>query len=241
MDATMRRDRPLSARAVQGRDPRALQHPFAARKAVPHLAGAPDASRINSDHLTVACPGWRCSARACRTGSPASTPVGLMAVIVCLAINWFGDSLDGTLARVRHHQRPRYGFYVDHIVDAFGMRSCSAACRCRVTCLRYVGARAARRVFHAVDRGLPGDLFAGHVQDHATSRSDRPSCASCSRLATSRCWCIRRRRFFGRDFQLFDVGGVVAIAGLFITFVISAARNIKTLYRAEPIPRDDRR
>src|SRR5207253_10131753 len=31
-----------------------------------------------------------------------------------------GDSLDGTLARVRHQQRPRYGFYVDHIVDVFG-------------------------------------------------------------------------------------------------------------------------
>ena len=35
----------------------------------------------------------------------------------CLAINWFGDSLDGTVARVRHQQRPRYGYYVDHVVD----------------------------------------------------------------------------------------------------------------------------
>lgn len=45
----------------------------------------------------------------------------LLAAIVCLAINWFGDSLDGTLARLRNRQRPRYGFYVDHIVDAFGI------------------------------------------------------------------------------------------------------------------------
>jgi archaetidylinositol phosphate synthase len=44
----------------------------------------------------------------------------LVVGIVCLAINWFGDSLDGTLARIRNRQRPRYGFYVDHIVDAFG-------------------------------------------------------------------------------------------------------------------------
>jgi archaetidylinositol phosphate synthase len=41
-------------------------------------------------------------------------------VILFLALNWLGDSLDGTLARVRNRQRPRYGFYVDHIVDAFG-------------------------------------------------------------------------------------------------------------------------
>jgi phosphatidylglycerophosphate synthase len=34
-------------------------------------------------------------------------------------INWYGDSLDGTLARFRHIERPKYGFYIDHVVDAF--------------------------------------------------------------------------------------------------------------------------
>lgn len=38
-----------------------------------------------------------------------------------LVLNWFGDSLDGTLARVRARCRPRYGFYVDHMVDMFGV------------------------------------------------------------------------------------------------------------------------
>ena len=42
-------------------------------------------------------------------------------VNISLAINWFGDSLDGTVARVRNHQRPRYGYYVDHICDVFGI------------------------------------------------------------------------------------------------------------------------
>jgi archaetidylinositol phosphate synthase len=42
---------------------------------------------------------------------------GLLLVIVFLFLNWFGDSLDGTVARVRNQQRPRYGFYVDHVVD----------------------------------------------------------------------------------------------------------------------------
>jgi archaetidylinositol phosphate synthase len=44
----------------------------------------------------------------------------LLLVILCLILNWLGDSLDGTLARVRRQQRPRYGFYVDHMVDVFG-------------------------------------------------------------------------------------------------------------------------
>ncbi len=48
-------------------------------------------------------------------------PRALLVVIALLALNWFGDSLDGTLARVRNKQRPRYGFYVDHILDAIGM------------------------------------------------------------------------------------------------------------------------
>src|ERR1700733_1221691 len=47
-------------------------------------------------------------------------PVGLLLATMFLALNWFGDSPDGALARVRNRQRPRYGFYVDHIVDSFG-------------------------------------------------------------------------------------------------------------------------
>ena len=42
-------------------------------------------------------------------------------VVAALAVNWFGDSLDGTLARVRKVERPRYGFYLDHVVDIVGI------------------------------------------------------------------------------------------------------------------------
>jgi archaetidylinositol phosphate synthase len=75
---------------------------------------------VNSDHLTLL--GF---AGMILTGASyylaQYNPLFLVLGIVCLAINWFGDSLDGTLARVRNRQRPRYGFYVDHIVDAFGV------------------------------------------------------------------------------------------------------------------------
>lgn len=50
----------------------------------------------------------------------AVTPLALLGVNGFLFLNWFGDSLDGTLARVREKQRPRYGFYVDHLLDAVG-------------------------------------------------------------------------------------------------------------------------
>lgn len=81
------------------------------------VARTPD--RIGPDHLTVL-------GLAAQIGAGVFYALGafhryaLLAVIVCLALNWLGDSLDGTLARVRQRQRPRYGFYVDHMVDSFG-------------------------------------------------------------------------------------------------------------------------
>jgi phosphatidylglycerophosphate synthase len=60
---------------------------------------------------------------ACGTGAAYALSslhtAWLWAAIGCLVIQWFGDSLDGTLARVRGIERPRYGYYLDHIVDAF--------------------------------------------------------------------------------------------------------------------------
>ena len=45
-------------------------------------------------------------------------PAWLWAVNALLVVHWFGDSLDGTLARVRRIERPRYGYYLDHVTDA---------------------------------------------------------------------------------------------------------------------------
>jgi archaetidylinositol phosphate synthase len=89
------------------------------KRALAWLAGHMPA-RVNSDHLTAL--GF---AGMVLTGVSYFLAQWdrrmLLAGIVFLAINWFGDSLDGTLARHRNRLRPRYGFYVDHIVDAFGI------------------------------------------------------------------------------------------------------------------------
>jgi phosphatidylglycerophosphate synthase len=74
---------------------------------------------VNSDHLTVLGLLGMVAAGVCYAFSFESEAM-LLAVNLCLAVNWFGDSLDGTLARVHNRQRPRYGFYVDHVADIFG-------------------------------------------------------------------------------------------------------------------------
>src|SRR5918993_615870 len=75
---------------------------------------------VNSDHLTVLAGLAMAVAGICYWIGPAS-PLAMGTAILMLALNWFGDSLDGTLARVRKHERPRYGFYVDHVLDVVGI------------------------------------------------------------------------------------------------------------------------
>src|SRR6202795_712569 len=74
---------------------------------------------VNSDHLTILGFGAQIATGVCYALAVHERRM-LLAAIVCLAVNWFGDSLDGTLARVRQQQRPRYGFYVDHMIDSIG-------------------------------------------------------------------------------------------------------------------------
>src|SRR5271156_3682257 len=74
---------------------------------------------IGPDHLTALGLAAQLGAGGCYMLA-ARNRYALLGVILCLALNWLGDSLDGTLARARQQLRPLYGFYVDHMVDSFG-------------------------------------------------------------------------------------------------------------------------
>jgi phosphatidylglycerophosphate synthase len=191
-------------------------------------------ARVNSDHLTLL-------AIAAMLGAGLSyslasvTPAGLLLAIVCLAINWFGDSLDGTLARVRHHQRPRYGFYVDHVVDALGSvflfgGMALSGFMSPLVALGLLIAYMLVTVEVSLAAYSVGTFRITHFKMGPTELRILLAIGNLVLLVHP------TSTIFGRTFLLFDVGGVVAIAGLFVTFVVSAARNTRTLYRAEPIP-----
>jgi len=72
---------------------------------------------VTSDHLTVLGMFGALGVAAAYALSRLS-PGWLWAASACLAVQWLGDSLDGTVARVRGAERPRYGYYLDHVVDA---------------------------------------------------------------------------------------------------------------------------
>ena len=77
---------------------------------------------VNSDHLTTLAGLATAGGGHLLLARPGARPWAMfVGSRDARALNWFGDSLDGTLARVRHHERPRYGFYVDHVLDAVGI------------------------------------------------------------------------------------------------------------------------
>ena len=196
-------------------------------------------ARVNSDHLTGLALIAMFAAGVAYWFASLNPWIGLMVVNVCLALNWFGDSLDGTLARVRQHQRPRYGFYVDHIVDAFGM-------------LFLVGGMSLSGYMSPyVALGLLAAYFMLSIEVYLATYSlgtftityfkvGPTELRICWRSVTSRC-CTPDGDDLGPPYQLFDVGGVVAIIGLMVTLVVSTIRHTRELTGPSRSRRDDNR
>jgi phosphatidylglycerophosphate synthase len=191
--------------------------------------------RVNSDHLTMlallAMAGAGAAFWAARWWLPS-----LLGVVLALAVNWFGDSLDGTLARVRRHERPRYGFYVDHVLDILGISLLLAG----LALSGFMTPVVAMAVLAAYL------LVAAEVFLATAVRAEfRMSCfgvgptelrivLAAGTLALF--WRPVVRPFGWGPFLLFDVGGLVAAAGLILALALAIWRNTHALYRQEPLP-----
>jgi phosphatidylglycerophosphate synthase len=161
--------------------------------------------------------------------------LALLMVVSCLAINWFGYSLDGTLARTRCQQRPRFGFYVDHLSDAFG------------ALFLLTGLALSGYMSPSVSAGLLITYLLVSIEVYLAAYSLSTFRISFWKVGPTELRILLAvgnvvllyhptTDIFGERYLLFDVGGVIAIATLAITLVISAAQNVRALYRAEPVP-----
>lgn len=192
-------------------------------------------ARVNSDHLTSLGVVSMFLVGASFAAS-SRFPLLLWGVVVFLALNWFGDSLDGTLARVRGHQRPRYGFYVDHILDTFGA-------------LVVLGGL-------AISGHMTPLIAAGFLIAYYMLSIEVYLATYCVGTFQMSFWgwgptelrillAIGALMLFvkpivsiaGVPMPLFDVGGMVAIIGSIVTAIISSIGNTRRLYAAEPLPR----
>lgn len=189
---------------------------------------------VNSDHLTtlgfvsligVGAGYWYASRH----------PIGLLIATIFFILNWFGDSLDGTLARVRNRQRPRYGFYLDHVLDA-----------CGSVCI-FAGLALSGYMSERVAVGLLVAYFLLSIEVYlatytvgkfnlsfaAFSPTELRLLLIAGNIALlSKPWVM----FGGHQYLLFDVGGVIGIAGISFAFVWSLVKHAAYLYNVERLP-----
>lgn len=162
-------------------------------------------------------------------------PIALLIVVAALALNWFGDSLDGTLARVRNRQRPRYGFYVDHVIDVAGTFFLLGG----LALSSYMTPLVALGLLVAYLMVCAESFLAAHtVGVFRMAHLGMGPTELRILLAAGTLFLLVKTTVplgdWGR-FLLFDVGGVCSIAALAVTFVVSAVRNTIVLYREETI------
>jgi len=190
---------------------------------------------INSDHLTLL--GFAGMAGASLFYWLSGTNPGFLhAVNACLVLNWLGDSLDGTVARYRNCQRPRYGFYVDHIIDAFG------------ALLVLGGVAASGYMSPTLALGLVIAYFMLAINMYL---------ATCSfgvfkmaygglggtevRIMLAALNLVLLRwptvSLAGTSHRLLDMAALAALPIMGLVLVVETVRNTAALYRAEPLPR----
>ncbi len=188
---------------------------------------------INPDHLTLLGLVAQIGAGVFY-GLAAWNRYALLAVIGCLALNWLGDSLDGTLARVRQRLRPRYGFYVDHMVDSFGA-------------LALMGGLALSGYMRAwIAIGLLVAFLMLSIQSYLATHALGEFRLSFWRFGPTELRLLLAvgnlalfwkpvMHFLGGQYRLFDIGGTIGLAGMGMMVVVFTLQNTVRLYREERI------
>jgi phosphatidylglycerophosphate synthase len=188
---------------------------------------------VNSDHLTI----LGSLGMLLAGGSYALARWhnwGLLAAAFFLALNWFGDSLDGTLARLRNCQRPRYGFYVDHLLDSFGA-------------LFVMGGLALSGYVNPwIAVGLLIIFLLFSIEVYLTTYTLGSFRLSYGKLGPTEirialaignlALYLRGPHVLGGKYLLMDIGGTIGIAAMTIMLLVSAASHTRRLYREERLP-----
>ena len=188
---------------------------------------------INSDHLSAlglaSMAGAGLSFWLARTDPVA----GAGLAVLCLVLNWFGDSLDGTVARVRNQQRPRYGYYVDHVLDLAGTALLFAGLAASgymssiiavlVVAAFYLVSAEAYLATHA--RGIFKMAFLG------IGPTELRILLAAGALSLIAAPVIRPMGM--AEIQLFDLGGILGVIGMGLTFIVTTSKNIRALYLEE--------
>ncbi len=188
-------------------------------------------ARISPDHLTALGFLAQFLAGVCYALSRWSS-FGLIGAVICIALNWLGDSLDGTLARYRMRLRPRYGFYVDHMIDSFG----AAFLMIGLALSGYLHWQVAAAMLTAfLLLSIETYLTAYALSDFRLSHGFFGPTEIRILLAIGTLVLLfsPRVHLFGRPLLLFDIGGVIAAIGMAGITLFAAVQHTCRLYDEE--------
>jgi phosphatidylglycerophosphate synthase len=186
---------------------------------------------VNSDHLTLLGFAAQLATGICYALAVRDRRM-LLAAIVCLAVNWFGDSLDGTLARVRQKQRPRYGFYVDHMLDSLGAVAMMSglALSGYMHPLIAIGLLIAFLLLSIQSYLATYTLGEFHLSFWRFGPTELRILLAIGNVASFRwAWVMHRH------YRLFDVGGAIGLVVMAAMVIVTTLKNTARLYREERI------
>ena len=161
---------------------------------------------------------------------------GLLGATIFIAINWLGDSLDGSLARFRNRLRPRYGFYVDHMADTFGAvflmagLGASGYLHWQISAMLLTAFLALSIQSYLAAYTL-ADFQLAHAWFGPTEIRILMMAGNVALLF------FARIELFGREFFLLDIGGAVATVAMFGMATAASIKNTRRLYHEERLPR----
>jgi phosphatidylglycerophosphate synthase len=209
-----------------------------------HTSVLAEAERRLLIRIAGRLPGWVTSDRLTALGAVAMAGVGaafwlggywppaVALVLPFLALNWFGDSLDGTLARVRRQERPRYGYYVDHVLDAVGFLWLFGG-----LALGGFMTPAVALIFLVAYYLLIVEIsLATHALGRFHMSFWKMGPTELRILLAAGALALLGSPYVGiagHRWLLFDVGGAVGAAGLLVTFAVSAIRNTRALLQVD--------
>src|ERR1700723_1728711 len=188
-------------------------------------------SWVSSDKLTLLGLGAQIGAGICYALSRYDRRF-LLLVILCVVLNWLGDSLDGTLARVRQEQRPRYGFYVGHMIDSIGAVTMMGglALSGYMHPLIAIGLLIAFLLLSVQSYLATYALGEFHLSMWHFGPTELRVLLIIGNLALFRWpWVIHGR------YRLFDIGGAIGLAGMVLMLIVATLKNTARLYRQERI------
>jgi archaetidylinositol phosphate synthase len=225
----------LAAERPVFKDARRVQESFCApveRKVLNWLASRmPD--WVRPDHLTVVGLAAQLGAGVC-FAMARWFPASLVIADLFIAINWFGDSLDGTLARYRNKLRPRYGFYVDHITDTYGALFLLAG----LTVSGYISERVAVGMligFLLLSVNVYLSTYTMGTFRLSFWKFSPTEMRILLSIGTAYAYFHPYVHVLGVKHLFFDVGGLGGIIGMLLIFLASTIQNTIALYRAERI------